>query len=161
MSILPWWRQSGKVSQKDLLPSIIPTPGQNQGHVLPYVRAIGDDWGRIEMIAKTGGHGALYKATCAGCGIATQLAVNDTTLFDPTIYWLCETCLSTGFRWGSTLTQDEMPEYQAVRAFPNDLLWRHLKYSKNPHDSVHRPVDQVEKLARSLTKGYKPDLKPK
>lgn len=161
MSVLPWWRQMGKVSQKDLLPSIIPAPGKNQGHVLPYVRKVGDDWGRIEEIQKTGGRGAIYKATCAGCGTSTQLVVPDTTLFDPTIYWLCEDCIDNGFRWAHSLTQEEAIHYQMVREFPRDVLMRSLEKSKNPHDAVHRPIDAVEKLAQSLTKGHRPDLKPK
>lgn len=162
MSILPWWRQTGKVSQRDMLPTIIPAPGRNLGHVAPYVSkpGFGDDWGKIEEIQKTGGRGAIYKATCAACGVATQLVVPDTSIFDSSIYWLCEDSVEAGFRWAHSLTQEEAHLYQFVRAFPRDNLMRSLEKSKNPHDSVHRPIDAVEKLAQSLTKGHRPIIRP-
>jgi hypothetical protein len=155
---VPWHRLFPKITDKTQLPSVIPTPMTDQGHVLPYKT---DDWGLIRRVEELGGRAAVYEAKCAGCGAKTRLMVNDTALFDPTIYWLCEDCLDSGFRWASTLTQDDTIFYQMVRQLPNDSLMRHLKYSDNPRDVIHRPIDSVEKLAQSLTKGQKPELKDK
>lgn len=148
-----WWEQRTipklHRGQREELPLHVPTPTSPGPHKLPFRPGNqgGDDWRTIQNIQERGGAQAIVELMCCSCGVKHHAMVFR-ALFDPAIKWLCEDCLDSGFRWGSTIPRDEMPRYQIVKSFSDDTLVRKLEKSANPRDPEHKPIDASERADR-------------
>ena len=59
-------------------------------------------------------------------------------------------CQAGGFIWASDIPTDSWVQYQIVKTFDDDTLMRHLRFSPNHQEAVHKPIDDVELPARGL-----------
>lgn len=134
----------------------IPTPGRTFGHL----EGNRDDWPLVQMVqdGQLDPQYVRYVRRCVGCGVGQEM-VESKLYFDSTMKWLCDDCRGHGFVWGSQIgdSGDTFVQYQLVRRFDDDTLFRHLKFSPNPRDPVHKgfnPEDnrrvQVQKPPSAL-----------
>ncbi len=162
----------------DINESVIPTPGNPMGHrltrlpsqrtVLPGLKGgkdslgevkarppvYGDDWQLIAELEKFGGPGAeqmLFDMPCIACGVKHKMLVKRAYINEVSaIKWICSSCQAGGFVWATDVPQDSWLQYQVVKQFPDDTLMRHLRFSPNHRDAIHKPIDDVELHARGL-----------
>lgn len=123
---------------KENLGQYIPRPGDNLGHVVPYVK---DDWRAIELIQDgiADPNFVKFKIACVAC-LVVQTFGTPRVLFDKEVKWLCDDCRDKkGFAWLSQILGPEATQFQEVRIFKDDTLMRDLRKSVNPKDPMHDP----------------------
>ena len=168
----PWHNKDGLSIDGNTLP----TPTNPMGHrltrmpgtrqVLPgldggedqlgeYKRrppVFGDDWALIEQLENFGGPGAeemIFDKGCIACGVSHKMLIKRAYLRDvQEIKWICSSCQAGGFIWASDIPPESWTQYQIVKSFEDDTLMRHLSFSPNHQEAVHKPIDDVELHAR-------------
>lgn len=122
---------------RETLGQYIPRPGDNLGHVVPYVK---DDWRAIELIQEgiVDPNYVKFEIPCVACKVK-QTFGTPRALFDRDVKWLCDDCRLKGFAWLSQIIGPEATQFQEVRVFNDDTLMRDLRKSPNPQDPMHDP----------------------
>jgi len=140
-------------SARQFLPGI--AAGQDRlGEVKARPPVYGDDWQLIAELEKFGGPGSeemIFDMPCIACAVKHKMLIKRAYLKDvQEIKWICGSCQAGGFIWATDVPTESWIQYQVVKQYKDDTLMRHLSFSPNHREAIHKPIDEVELQAKGM-----------